>query len=240
MTLRNTIRPFDLTHGGRDVSPDEIKATFTTTTREAMKEGVGIGVAAAIAEEKGLKTFLRGPHAPPAGGPGSIPEGRGKRTSGVTGEILNLSDDARVNTLAQRSWMYAPDAALTAILNVSNGCNGLMLLSHDCDYDYSLPICSSSTSPLLPFPNHSNSCPLHLLLQPKKEPSPHETTSLPGLEGGEASHIYSCITKAPLGSTHGMHSAFQAAPRIRTDVTLTRDRIGGTRAARGKVFMDDP
>ncbi len=47
---------------------------------------------------------------------GARPE-KGTSTSGLLGERLQLNPEPRINSLVQRSWMYAPDPALLYKIN---------------------------------------------------------------------------------------------------------------------------
>lgn len=113
-SLRGGHKPFDTTHGGVDMSKQEIAATFHTTARDAMAQGVKVSAEAMSQAAKTNKTVAASSFATAAGGAGSVVHDRGKKTRGVAGEMLRRSDDARYDTLAQRSWLGHPDAGLLA------------------------------------------------------------------------------------------------------------------------------
>ena len=55
--------------------------------------------------------------APIAVGRSGVRKEKGTSTSGLLGERLQLDPEPRINSLVQRSWMYAPDPALTYKIN---------------------------------------------------------------------------------------------------------------------------
>ena len=106
-------KAFNMTHGGRDMSKAEIAATFTSTAREAAISGVQQSATAAAMAAKNAATVARTNFAPAAGGQGAVFLDKGKRITGVTGEVVKESDDLRYDSVAQRSWLGKPDAGLT-------------------------------------------------------------------------------------------------------------------------------
>lgn len=107
------LKAFDTTHGGREMSKAEIAAQFQTTAREAAEGGVFVSSQAMAVAAKTSATLARSIHAMPAGGAPSvtITDG-GKRITGVSGEIVRESADARYDSRAQRAWTGVPDVGL--------------------------------------------------------------------------------------------------------------------------------
>jgi hypothetical protein len=106
-------KQFDTTHGGRDMTKAEIAAQFTTTARLASEGGVHVSAQASAAAAKSTAAVVRSVLAPPAGGAPSVnPLDGGKKITGVSGEIVRESHDARYDSMAQRSWTGKPDKGL--------------------------------------------------------------------------------------------------------------------------------
>lgn len=105
-------KAFNMTHGGRDMTKAEIAATFTSTAREAAISGVQQSATAAAMAAKSAATVARTNFAPAAGGQGAVFTDKGKRITGVTGEVVKESADLRYDSVAQRSWLGKPDAGL--------------------------------------------------------------------------------------------------------------------------------
>lgn len=106
-------KAFDTTHGGRDMTKAEIAAQFQTTAREAAEGGVFVSSQAMAVAAKTTATLSRSIHAMPAGGAPSVTAtDGGKRITGVSGEIVRESADARYDSRAQRAWTGVPDVGL--------------------------------------------------------------------------------------------------------------------------------
>lgn len=110
---------FDTTHGGKDMTPTEVASMYHTTQRDSMALATSIRASAAAAAAKDAHHLEHSIFARAAGGAGSVNHDRGKKTMGIAGEVLRTTDDSRMNTAAQRSWMYGPDPGLSAVANVS-------------------------------------------------------------------------------------------------------------------------
>lgn len=95
----------------------------TTTARAAMAEPVAYTAKAAELAAKGDATLLHTAFAPAAGGAGSLRVDRGKRSLGITGEVLRIGADPKSSTDAQRAWIQYRDPGIHAYRNVS--ANGL-------------------------------------------------------------------------------------------------------------------
>ena len=104
---------FDMTHSGRDMTKAEIAAQFTTTARLASEGGVAVSAKAMASATKTTAVVMRSVYAPPAGGLPSVnPLDGGKKITGVSGEIVRESTDARYDSMAQRAWTGVPDVGL--------------------------------------------------------------------------------------------------------------------------------
>lgn len=107
-------RKFDMTHGGRDMTKAEIAAQFQTTARDAAEGGVGVAAGAAAAGAATAAALARSNYALGAGGaPFLVATDKGKKITGVSGEIVRESADARWDSAAQRSWTGKPDLGLS-------------------------------------------------------------------------------------------------------------------------------
>jgi len=91
----------------------------TTTARAAMAEPVAYTAKAAELAAKGDATLLHSAFAPAAGGAGSLRVDRGKRSLGITGEVLRIGADPKSSTDAQRAWIQYRDPGIHAYRNVS-------------------------------------------------------------------------------------------------------------------------
>lgn len=107
-------KAFHTTLAGRDMSKEEISATFTSTAREAAISGINVSSQASADAAKAMATLTKTSLMPAAGGAGAVFMDKGKRITGVSGEIVRESADARYDSQAQRSWIGRPDAGLNA------------------------------------------------------------------------------------------------------------------------------
>lgn len=107
-------KAFHTTLAGRDMSKEEISATFTSTAREAAISGINVSSQASADAAKAMTTLTKTSLMPAAGGAGAVFMDKGKRITGVSGEIVRESADARYDSQAQRSWIGRPDAGLNA------------------------------------------------------------------------------------------------------------------------------
>jgi hypothetical protein len=105
-------KAFDTTHGGREMTKAEIAAQFQTTARDAAEGGIAISSQAMAVAAQSSAALARSIHAMPAGGVPSVGLDKGKRITGVSGEIVRESADARYDSRAQRAWTGVPDVGL--------------------------------------------------------------------------------------------------------------------------------
>ena len=111
--LLNGKKAFNATHGGKDMTKEEISATFTTTARQAAISGIQVSAASAVQAAANTATLARTSLIPAAGGRAFLSAtDRGKAITGVSGEVIRESADSRYDTQAQRSWTGRPDAGL--------------------------------------------------------------------------------------------------------------------------------
>lgn len=101
----------------REASKESTYNPFTTTTREMYKGSTQIGTGAARAAVDDLRDLTHSVFAPAAGGRATLGNDRGRRTVGITGEIVRVDSEPKNNTAAQRAWLGRPDAGVSAFLN---------------------------------------------------------------------------------------------------------------------------
>jgi len=111
-------KAFHTTCAAKDMTKKEISATFTSTAREAAISGIQVSASSAAEAAKTTATLAKTALMPAAGGAGAVFMDKGKRVTGVSGEIVRESADARYDTVAQRSWVGRPDAGLNATKRV--------------------------------------------------------------------------------------------------------------------------
>lgn len=109
-----------------------VRMPSTSTMREAMATPVEYTAKAAALASKEDKALLHSAFAPAAGGAGSLRLDRGKRSLGITGEMLRIGDDPKLSTEAQRAWIQRRDPGIHAYRNP-------VAPTHDASY-MSLPI----------------------------------------------------------------------------------------------------
>jgi hypothetical protein len=225
-------KAFNMTHGGRDMTKAEIAATFTSTAREAAISGVQMSATASAVAAKNAATVARTNFAPAAGGQGAVFTDKGKRITGVTGEVVKESADLRYDSVAQRSWLGKPDAGLSV---TKAGVRAR----------------APAPPPSLPSP-HRTRTPTHARVRahaphlthararaprhrPQKPPARAEVDWMSPKIGAGEGEVRS-PPRASEGAMHGRFAAYAAPARCTTDVTATLGRPPPGR----RVFLDDP
>ena len=112
---------FQTTCGGREMTKEEVAATFTTTARQAAISGIQVSSSSAEQAAANTAQLAKTSLMPGAGGAAFLnPTDKGKAIRGVSGEIIRESADARYDSQAQRSWIGKPDAGLGVSRRVRN------------------------------------------------------------------------------------------------------------------------
>lgn len=188
----------------------EVSISKTSTIREANIGATSMGASAARSESKTIHDIHYSMHAPAAGSlGGSMPLNRGRRTVGITGEVIRLDQDPKNNTAAQRAWLGRMDPSIAAHLNPPAAPEDKSYMSLTLPSDMVGQNAGRGNTTAM-----------------------SQTTSL-----GLSAHIASTVNLAHEGSVHGRLAAFQGAPRIVTSITATQKEISMRKGR--SVFVDD-
>jgi len=200
---------------------EEVRFPTTSTAREAAATAMAFSERAAAAASRDGKALLHSVMAPAAGGPGSLRVDRGKRSLGITGEVLRIGQDPKTSTDAQRAWIQRRDPGIHAFRHVRfNAGDG------SCRY-FTL-VGTHTRGKIITHNNHT------LPTTTAQPPEPVGETPYMSLPLGGAGASTVKLAEGPVA--HGRFAAFAAAPRVVTSVTATAKDIA--RRPGGGVFSD--